>query len=69
MVGRLALPLRLRFPSHAPQQLANGLAFHQKVADEVGGGITLAGLANKDWWRAWRAWSPCVVVVAMEVTM
>jgi hypothetical protein len=33
----LVLRIRLRFHNHAPQQLAIGLAFHQKASDELGG--------------------------------
>ena len=32
----LGLAIRLRFHNHAPQQLAIGLAFHQKASDELG---------------------------------
>jgi len=37
MAGGLLLGIRLRFHNDAPQQLANGLAFHQQAADELGG--------------------------------
>jgi len=37
VAGGLLLGIRLRFHNDAPQQLANGLAFHQQAADELGG--------------------------------
>ena len=37
VAGGFALAIRLRFHNHAPQQLAIGLAFHQKASDELGG--------------------------------
>ena len=37
MAGGLLLGIRLRFHSHAPQQLIIRLAFHHQVAAELGG--------------------------------
>jgi len=36
VAGGLLLAIRLCFHHHAPQQLANLLAFHQQAADEFG---------------------------------
>ena len=38
MAGGVVLGIRLRFHSHAPQQLAIRLALHQQAADQIGGG-------------------------------
>ena len=35
--GGIFLGIRLRFHNHAPQELAIGLALHQRAADELGG--------------------------------
>ena len=36
MAGGVVLGIRLRFHNRAPQEVAIGLAFHQKATDEVG---------------------------------
>ena len=52
VAGGLALAIRLRFHNHAPQQLAIGLAFHQKAADEVRGNL-LGGAAEEGLGEDW----------------
>lgn len=39
MAGVLLMAIRLGFHNHGPQQLANGLTFHQQAAYEVGGNL------------------------------
>ena len=39
MAGGVVLGIRLRFHNHAPQEVAIGLAFHQKATDEVGSNL------------------------------
>jgi hypothetical protein len=48
----LVLRIRLRFHNHAPQQLAIGLAFHQKASDELGGDL-LGGAAEEGLGEGW----------------
>ena len=39
MAGGVVLGIRLRFHNRAPQEVAIGLAFHQKATDEVGSNL------------------------------
>ena len=39
VAGGVVLGIRLRFHNRAPQEVAIGLAFHQKAADEVGSNL------------------------------
>ena len=43
MAGEIVLRIRLRFYNHALELLAIGLAFHQQVADELGGKLLARG--------------------------
>jgi len=48
VAGGVVLGICLRFHNHAPQQLPNGLALHQKAANELGGNL-LGGAGEEGW--------------------
>ena len=52
MAGGVVLGIRLRFHNRAPQEVAIGLAFHQKATDEVGGDL-LGGAGEEGLGERW----------------